>query len=200
VYLAGAVRYSAATVSNVAEEERPSPWQHHPTRLADGTIGLVSQSGALMVSIEEIAELEVDLVAEQHPVAEADPVGGCAVDIVGAGRDPYFGAVVLVGLGGIAVGILRDVALAPAPVSPARAGALIASLRGAPLLTDARGRPPVDVPAIADAVSRISRRAADLGPRLGDLEVNPCIVRRPGEGALAVDGRATLNSKEEPGP
>ena len=120
--------------------------------------------------------------------------------IVGARRDPHFGAVVLVGLGGITVEILRDVALAPAPVSPARAGALIASLRGAPLLTGARGRPPVDVPAIADAVSRISWLAADLGPRLGDLEVNPFIVRRSGEGAVAVDGRATLNPKEEPGP
>jgi acetyl-CoA synthetase (ADP-forming) len=120
--------------------------------------------------------------------------------IVGARRDPHFGAVVVVGLGGIAVEILSDVALAPAPVSPARAGALIASLRGAPLLTGARGRPPVDVVAIADVVSRVSWLAADLGPRLGDLEVNPLIVRRHGEGAIAVDGRATLNPKEEPRP
>jgi acetyl-CoA synthetase (ADP-forming) len=120
--------------------------------------------------------------------------------IVGARRDPHFGAVVMVGLGGIAVEILSDVALAPAPVSPERACTLIASLRGAPLLTGARGRPAVDVAAIADAVSRVSWLATDLGRRLVDLEVNPLIVRRHGEGAIAVDGRATLNPKEEPRP
>jgi acetyl-CoA synthetase (ADP-forming) len=120
--------------------------------------------------------------------------------IVGARRDPHFGAVVMVGLGGIAVEILNDVALAPAPVSSERARALIAALRGAPLLTGARGRPPVDVTAIADVVSRVSWLAADLGPRLGDLEVNPLVVRRHGDGATAVDGRATLHPKEEPRP
>jgi acyl-CoA synthetase (NDP forming) len=120
--------------------------------------------------------------------------------IVGARCDPHFGAVVMVGLGGIAVEILNDVALAPAPVSLERARALIAALRGAPLLTGARGRPPVDVAAIADAVSRVSWLAADLGPRLGDLEVNPLVVRRHGDGATAVDGRATLHPKEEPRP
>jgi acetyl-CoA synthetase (ADP-forming) len=120
--------------------------------------------------------------------------------IVGARRDPHFGAVVMVGLGGIAVEILDDVALAPAPVSPERARALIATLRGAPLLTGARGRPPVDVAAIADVVARVSWLAADLGPRLGDLEINPLIVRRSGDGAVAVDGRATLHPKEEPRP
>jgi len=117
---------------------------------------------------------------------------------VGARRDPHFGPVVMVGLGGIAVEILKDVALAPAPVSVERARAILAALRAAPLLTGARGRPPLDVAAVADAVVRVSWLAADLGPRLAELEVNPLIVRRQGEGAVAVDGRATLtHGKEE---
>jgi acyl-CoA synthetase (NDP forming) len=124
-------------------------------------------------------------------------IRGEAEVIVGARRDPHFGAVVMVGLGGIAVEILGDVALAAAPVSHERAQALIGALRGAPLLTGARGRPVADVAAIADAVVRVSWLAVDLGARLGDLEVNPLIVRRRGEGAIAVDGRATLNPKEE---
>jgi acetyl-CoA synthetase (ADP-forming) len=95
------------------------------------------------------------------------------------------------------VEILGDVALAPAPVSAGRAAAMIGALRGAPLLHGARGRPPLDVAAVADAVVRVSWLAADLGPRLADLEVNPLIVRRHGQGAIAVDGRATLNPKEE---
>jgi acetyl-CoA synthetase (ADP-forming) len=125
-------------------------------------------------------------------------IRGEAEVIVGARRDPHFGAVVMVGLGGLAVEILNDVTLAPAPLSVDRARALIASLRGAPLLSGARGRPPLDVTAVADAVVAVSWLAADLGPRLGDLEVNPLIVRRHGDGAIAVDGRATLQPKEEP--
>ena len=106
----------------------------------------------------------------------------------------------MVGLGGIAVEILKDVALAPAPVSAERARALIDSLRAAPLFTGARGRPRLDVDAVVEGVVRVSWLAADLGPRLVDLEVNPLIVRREGGGAVAVDGRGTLadrHHKEE---
>jgi acyl-CoA synthetase (NDP forming) len=117
--------------------------------------------------------------------------------IVGARRDPHFGAVVLVGLGGLAVEILKDVALAPAPVSPAGARAMIDSLAAAPLFRGARGRPLLDVDAIADAVVRISWLAADLGARLVDLEVNPLIVDRAGAGAVAVDARASVRRVEE---
>jgi acetyl-CoA synthetase (ADP-forming) len=127
-------------------------------------------------------------------------IRGEAEVIVGARRDPHFGPVVMVGLGGIAVELLGDVALAPAPVSAERAGALIGALRGAPLLTGARGRPPVDLAAVADGVARVSWLAADLGSRLVDLEINPLLVRRAGDGAVAVDGRATLHPKEESRP
>jgi acyl-CoA synthetase (NDP forming) len=127
-------------------------------------------------------------------------IRGEAEVILGIRRDPHFGAVVMVGLGGLAVEILNDVVLAPAPVSPERARAMLAALRGAPLLNGARGRPPLDVEAVAEALARLSWLAIDLGPRLGDLELNPVIVGRRGQGAVAVDGRATLHSKEEPRP
>ena len=119
-------------------------------------------------------------------------VRGEAEVIVGARRDPHFGPIAMVGLGGIAVEILKDVVVAPAPLSPDRARAMLAALRVAPLLAGARGRPPLDVDAIVDALVRVSWLAADLGPRLTDLEVNPLIVRRAGGGAVAVDGRGTL--------
>ena len=121
-----------------------------------------------------------------------ETIGGEAEVIVGARRDPQFGPVVMVGLGGIAVEILRDAALAPAPVSAARARAMLALLASAPFFTGARGRAPLDVEAIADVVSRLSWLAADLGPRLVDFEVNPLIVRAQGGGAVAVDSRGTL--------
>ena len=77
-------------------------------------------------------------------------------------------------------------------MSAGRARAMLESLAAAPLLAGARGRPPLDIAAIVDAVVRVSWLAADLGPRLVDLEVNPLIVRRAGRGAVAVDARARL--------
>jgi len=127
-------------------------------------------------------------------------VSGEAEVIVGARRDPHFGPVVLVGLGGIAVEILKDVAVAPAPLTLERARAMLDSLRAAPLLHGARGRPPLDVAAVVDAVVRLSWLAADLGGRLVDIEINPLIVRRAGEGAVAVDARGTLDARKEPAP
>ena len=80
--------------------------------------------------------------------------------VVGARRDPRFGAVVLVGLGGIYTEILGDVAAALAPVDEPQALQLLSRLRGAPLLFGARGRPPLAVDAAARAVVAVSRLAA----------------------------------------
>jgi acyl-CoA synthetase (NDP forming) len=112
--------------------------------------------------------------------------------IVGARRDPAFGPVVLVGFGGTAVEILKDVAIAPAPVTADVARRMIGSLRMAPILHGARGAPRLDVEAIVDAVVRVGWMAHDLGKRLVDLEVNPLLVGAEGSGGVAVDGRATV--------
>jgi acetyl-CoA synthetase (ADP-forming) len=132
--------------------------------------------------------------------AVQETIDGHAEVIVGARRDPHFGPVVMVGLGGVAVEIIKDVALAPAPVTAERAHAMIRSLKTAPLFMGARGRDPLDVDAIVDAVVRISWLAVDLGPRLADLEVNPLIVRRVGEGAVAVDARGTVRDERKEAP
>jgi acyl-CoA synthetase (NDP forming) len=100
--------------------------------------------------------------------------------------------VVLVGLGGIATEIIKDVAVAPAPVTAARVRRMLTELRTAPLSAGARGRPRLDVDAIATAAERMSWLAHDLGPRLANLEANPLIVRCEGGGAVVVDGRATF--------
>ena len=121
-------------------------------------------------------------------------VRGAAEVILGVRRDPQFGPIVLVGLGGIAVEILGDVAVATAPVGRTTVRRMIEELRTAPLFFGARGREPLDVEAVAEAVERVSWLAYDLGERLVDLEVNPLIVRGAGGGAVAVDGRGTLRT------
>ena len=148
--------------------------------------------------VEAAAREMASMVARAMPAARVDGFAvqatarGEAEVIVGARRDAQFGPVVMVGLGGIAVEILKDVAFAPAPVTPARARAMIDALAAAPLFKGARGRPPLDVEAVVDTVVRVSWLAADLGPRLVDLEINPLIVERAGKGAVAVDARGSV--------
>jgi acetyl-CoA synthetase (ADP-forming) len=117
--------------------------------------------------------------------------------IVGARRDPQFGPLVLVGLGGVFVEVLQDVQMWPAPLNAATALAMLHRLKAWPLLAGARGRAPLDVEAVADAVARLSWLAHDLGPRLIDIEINPLIVRKAGLGAVAVDGRANMGQPHE---
>ena len=110
--------------------------------------------------------------------------------IAGVRRDPRFGPVVMVGLGGLFAETLRDVAFALAPVEPGDVPPLLNALAGAPLLHGARGRPPVDVAAVALAVAALSVVAA-AHPEIAELEVNP-LLALPG-GCTALDARIILD-------
>jgi acyl-CoA synthetase (NDP forming) len=112
--------------------------------------------------------------------------------IFGARNDPQFGPVLLLGAGGTTVELDKDVVLALAPVSADTARRLFGKLRIAPLLDGWRGRAPLDLAALADAASRFSILAQDLGERLIEMELNPVLVGEKGAGVTAVDGRATL--------
>jgi acetyl-CoA synthetase (ADP-forming) len=163
-----------------------------------------SDAGLVRLDLRDEAALRAafaDVAARLGPGAE-----GCVVQemargeaelFLGATHDPQFGPMVLVGAGGVLVEVLQDVRMAPAPVSPAQARAMIEALRIAPVLAGRRGRP-ADLAAAADALSRLSWLAADLGPRLVTLDINPLILRAAGQGAIAVDGRATLAEEETP--
>ncbi|MFG2138442.1 acetate--CoA ligase family protein [Streptomyces sp. NPDC048650] len=109
--------------------------------------------------------------------------------IVGVNRDPRFGPVAMVGLGGVLTEALHDVAFALAPLPAARAAQLLAGLRTASLLQGVRGRPAVDVAAAAAVIERITTLAA-AHPEIAEIEVNPLLVRP--DGALALDARAVL--------
>jgi acetate---CoA ligase (ADP-forming) len=109
--------------------------------------------------------------------------------IVGYRRDPVFGPLILVGLGGTLVEVLRDVALRIAPVTPDEALRMLDQLHGAPLLRGARGSAPLDRAALAGLVARFSRLAMSDPPLARELELNPVIVYPEGEGCLIVDVR-----------
>lgn len=104
--------------------------------------------------------------------------------VVGGTREPGYGPVVMVGLGGIHVEVLGDVRFALAPVTEAEAVGLLRSLRGAALLDGVRGAPPVDVAAVAALVATVGRLLAD-NPAIRELDLNP-VLAGP-HGCVAVD-------------
>ncbi|HXV56994.1 MAG TPA: acetate--CoA ligase family protein [Gaiellaceae bacterium] len=139
---------------------------------------------------EALTRMERELAPPWYSVERMASVSDGVELIVGARRDPRFGPLLLVGAGGLYAEILEDVAVALAPVGEAAAEALLRSLRLAPLLEGARGRPPVDVAAAAGAAAALSRVAAEH-PEIAELEVNPLLVT-PG-GALGLDARIVLS-------
>ena len=163
-----------------------------------------SDAGAVRVGLNDRAAVRAAATAMQERIRRTHPdariegysvqemVRGDAEVIVGVRRDEQFGAIVIVGLGGIAVELLHDVAIATAPVAKQRVRELLTQLKTAALFAGVRGRAALDVDAIADVAERMSWLAIDLGVQLVDLEVNPLIVRSQGGGAVAVDARATL--------
>ncbi len=103
--------------------------------------------------------------------------------IIGLQRDPVFGPMVMVGTGGVAVELFKDVAFASCPLSPARAEALIDRIRGARLLSGWRGGPPLDRAALARALVVVSRLAIQH-PAIAGIDINPFLVREKGGAAL----------------
>jgi len=112
--------------------------------------------------------------------------------ILGVSHDPEFGPMVLFGLGGLVAEIVDDVVLTPAPITSQRTLDLLQTLKLWPLLAGARGRPQLDTNALCDMISRLSWLAHDLRDSLLELDLNPVMVKRRGQGAVAVDARASL--------
>lgn len=112
--------------------------------------------------------------------------------ILGARRDPQFGTMLLVGLGGVQAELWKDVALDVAPVSPEGALAMLKSLKSWPLFDGFRGAAKVDVAKVAEAIARFSSFAAAAGERLEEAEINPLLCRP--DGCVAVDGLMKLSA------
>jgi len=152
-----------------------------------------SDAGGVALGIEDERGLEAALAkmatlsTEGYSVERMALVAEGAELIAGCIRDPRFGPVVLVGLGGIYAELLDDTAVALAPVDAAQAEELLRSLRGAAILAGGRGRPPLDVRAAAESIAALSRLAASR-PDLAEIEINPLLVTP--SGALALDARA----------
>ncbi|HET6938659.1 MAG TPA: acetate--CoA ligase family protein [Nocardioides sp.] len=193
---AGVAFPDAVSVTDAAALEAALEGMSYPVVLKATGLLHKSEDGGVVVGLADRDAVRAaydDLVTRLSPPAVsveamADLAGGVEL-IVGGVRDPKFGPVVMVGLGGIFTEVLGDTACAIAPVSVDAARGLLRSLQGAPLLLGARGRAPVDVDAVADVVARVSLLAA-AHPELVEIELNPVLAGPAG--ALALDARVVL--------
>ena len=133
------------------------------------------------------------LAAEPGAVVEGfliqQMVDGLEV-IVGVRDDPQFGAVLALGIGGLMVEAMRDVAFRLLPVTGEDVGAMIDELRAKAVLGAFRGAAPRDVDALVAAVVGLSDSWPALQDRISDIEINPMMVGAEGEGVVAVDIRS----------
>ena len=111
--------------------------------------------------------------------------------IVGTVQDDQFGALVMVGSGGTAVELTRDVAFELAPLTRTQADVMLRRTQANALLGGFRGAPPADREAVVEVIIRLAA-LADALPEVAELEINPLIALRGDGGAMAVDVRARL--------
>jgi len=118
-------------------------------------------------------------------------VPGYVEVIVGATRDPTFGPVIMFGIGGIFVEILKDVSFRVAPLEPEDAEEMIREIKTYKILEGYRGMPPRDIEAVKDILMRVSKLMLEVG-EVQDIDLNPIMLYEKGRGAVAVDVRVIL--------
>jgi acyl-CoA synthetase (NDP forming) len=112
--------------------------------------------------------------------------------LLGISRDEQLGPTLVMGLGGVFVEILADVALRIPPISAAEARRALESLKGARVFAGVRGAPPADIVALAQMTARLSWLAYDLRDDIAELDLNPVMVLPQGQGAFAVDALVVM--------
>lgn len=168
-----------------------------------------SDAGGVVLDLADAAAVSAAVAAMASHLSQAMPdariegylvqemVTGELEMFIGARRDPQFGPVVMVGAGGVLVELLKDVKVRLAPVTPEQARDMLLGLRVAPLLRGFRGSEPLDLDRLADTVSRVSWLVHDLGENFEELDINPVLVRKAGDGCTGVDARLLLGKGME---
>ena len=162
-----------------------------------------SDIGGIKLSLQNAAEVKaayqemMESIPKKLPDAFLDGVqlqpmlsGGREV-IIGMIRDPTFGPMLMFGLGGVYVEIVKDVRFAIAPLDEREAREMIKGIKTYPLLAGIRGAKPSDIDSLVDVILRVSKLVCDF-PEIEEFEVNPLMVFEKGKGILAVDMRLKL--------
>ena len=150
-------------------------------------------------SPEEVAAAFDEIMAAARRAAPDATIDGVSVQqmarpgievIVGVSTDPQFGPVIMFGLGGILVEVLKDVSFRIIPIAPRDARQMIHEIKGFPLLEGYRGQDPADLAALESLLLRVSG-FVEQQPEVSELDLNPVFAYK--DGALAVDARIVLS-------
>ena len=170
-----------------------SPDILHKSDVGGVKIGITSLS-----AVEDAFELMMLRVKRKKPDAllrgiliEKMILGGKEV-ILGMKKDPQFGPMIMFGLGGIFVEVLKDVVFGLAPLTAEECSAMIESTRSYKILRGVRGEKPVDIDAIVIALQRLSQLVMDF-PEIEEVDINPLKAGMQGDGAYVVDARIILS-------
>jgi acetyltransferase len=148
-----------------------------------------TEAKALRLNIKdgrEFGEAFRDMNGDEFLIQKMVPPG--TEVIIGGKRDREFGPVVLFGLGGVFVEVLRDAAMRVVPIGEVEAREMVDEIRGAPVLKGARGKTPSDIDALVQCLCRVSTLLADH-PEIVNIDMNPLIVYEKGRGCVAVDAK-----------
>jgi acyl-CoA synthetase (NDP forming) len=150
-------------------------------------------------SPEEVAAAFDEIMAAARRAAPDATIDGVSVQqmarpgievIVGVSTDPQFGPVIMFGLGGVLVEVLKDVSFRIIPIAPRDARQMIREIKGFPLLEGYRGQDPADLAALESLLLRVSG-FVEQQPEVSELDLNPVFAYK--DGALAVDARIVLS-------
>ena len=168
-------------------------------KIESADIAHKTEAGGVKIGIQDEAALrlgyqEILRNAQSHQpnaiiagVVVQEMIRGGKEMIVGMSRDAQFGPVIVVGIGGIFVEVLQDVAMRVAPLTKGDALDMIGELKGYRLLQGMRGEPASDIDALAEALCRFSRLAMDAPDEIAEIDVNPLVVLEEGRGVVALD-------------
>ena len=150
-------------------------------------------------SPEEVAAAFDEIMAAARRAAPDATIDGVSVQqmarpgievIVGVSTDPQFGPVIMFGLGGVLVEVLKDVSFRIIPIAPRDARQMIREIKGFPLLEGYRGQDPADLAALESLLLHVSE-FVEQQPEVSELDLNPVFAYK--DGALAVDARIVLS-------
>ena len=181
------IAHSAEEAAQIARGfERPtalkieSPDIAHKTDAGGVRLGLDTDTSIRAAYDEIVAHAKAHFPRARIEGVAVQPMAPAGIELViGLQRDPVFGVVIMVGLGGILIEVLRDVAFRKAPVTTAQALAMLDELQGRAVLDGVRGKPAVSRAAIADLLVRVSLFGAAHAARLRELDLNPVIASGP---------------------
>ncbi|MEO0114178.1 MAG: acetate--CoA ligase alpha subunit [candidate division WOR-3 bacterium] len=156
--------------------------------------------GGVMIDIETEAELKAKFnelltnVKNKRPEARIEgvliqPMAKQGIEtIIGIKRDRQFGSLIMFGIGGIYVEVLRDVTFRICPIRELSAYHMVQEIKGYKLLQGFRGKKPADIAKVVESLQRLSQLAVDF-PNFSEIDINPFLVFEQGEGACAIDAR-----------